>query len=40
MKPNPIIWFEIYVQDMSRAQKFYETLLVRKDGKTSTYARH
>ena len=27
MKPNPIIWFEIYVQDMSRAQKFYETLL-------------
>ena len=26
MKPNPIVWFEIYVQDMARARKFYETV--------------
>ena len=24
MKPNPVVWFEIYVQDMPRAQAFYE----------------
>lgn len=24
---NPISWFEIYVDDMARAQKFYETVL-------------
>lgn len=24
---NPIIWFEIYVQDMARARKFYEAVL-------------
>ena len=24
---NPVGWFEIYVQDISRAQKFYETVL-------------
>jgi uncharacterized protein len=24
MKPNPIIWCEIYVQDMDRAKRFYE----------------
>lgn len=24
---NPVCWFEIYVNDMSRAKKFYETLL-------------
>lgn len=23
---NPVGWFEIYVQDMTRAQKFYETV--------------
>ncbi len=23
---NPVGWFEIYVQDMDRAQKFYETV--------------
>lgn len=23
---NPVGWFEIYVQDMARAQKFYETV--------------
>ena len=24
---NPFTWVEIYVEDMSRAQKFYETIL-------------
>ncbi|MCB0446881.1 MAG: VOC family protein [Gelidibacter sp.] len=24
---RPIVWFEIYVDDMARAQKFYETIL-------------
>jgi predicted enzyme related to lactoylglutathione lyase len=27
MKSNPIGWFEIYVADMARAKKFYETVL-------------
>ncbi|MEZ5535250.1 MAG: VOC family protein [Thiolinea sp.] len=27
MKPNPVVWFEIYVQDMPRAKAFYETVL-------------
>ncbi|WP_020558920.1 VOC family protein [Thiofilum flexile] len=27
MKPNPVVWFEIYVQDMERAQAFYEAML-------------
>lgn len=27
---NPVSWFEIYVDDMSRAQKFYETVLGKK----------
>ena len=26
-KFNPVVWFEIYVDDMDRATKFYETLL-------------
>ena len=26
MKGNPVGWFEIYVQDMPRARKFYESL--------------
>lgn len=26
MKSNPVVWFEIYVQDMARARKFYETV--------------
>ena len=25
---NPIVWFEIYVDDLKRAQKFYETILL------------
>ncbi len=27
MANNPVNWFEIYVQDMDRAKKFYETVL-------------
>ncbi|HMB62761.1 MAG TPA: VOC family protein [Eudoraea sp.] len=23
---NPVVWFEIYVEDLKRAQKFYETV--------------
>jgi hypothetical protein len=30
MKQNPVGWFEIYVQDMARAKKFYESVF---DGK-------
>jgi uncharacterized protein len=26
MKPNPITWCEIYVQDMNRAKSFYESV--------------
>lgn len=26
MRPNPIAWFEIYVQDMPRAKAFYEAV--------------
>ena len=26
MKANPVGWFEIYVQDIVRAQKFYEAV--------------
>ena len=26
MQVNPVVWFEIYVQDMQRAKKFYETV--------------
>lgn len=27
MAQNPVVWFEIYVSDMARARKFYETVL-------------
>lgn len=27
---NPVVWFEIYVQDMTRARTFYETVLKRE----------
>ena len=30
MKKNPAVWFEIYVQDMNRAKKFYESALQSK----------
>ncbi|QEA39644.1 hypothetical protein FGL86_11575 [Pistricoccus aurantiacus] len=26
---NPVVWFEIYVADMARAKRFYETVLER-----------
>ncbi len=26
MKPNPVVWFEIYVNDLARAQAFYEAV--------------
>lgn len=26
-KGNPVVWFEIYVDDMNRATRFYETVL-------------
>ena len=29
-KFNPVVWFEIYVDDMERATKFYETVLGTK----------
>lgn len=30
MKTNPVGWFEIYVQDIDRAKKFYESVLQLK----------
>jgi uncharacterized protein len=30
MKPNPIVWCEIYVQDMDRAKQFYESVFEAK----------
>ncbi len=30
MRKSPAVWFEIYVQDMNRARKFYETVLQGK----------
>ena len=30
MSANPVRWFEIYVQDMDRARKFYEAVLACK----------
>ncbi|MCB1858988.1 MAG: VOC family protein [Gammaproteobacteria bacterium] len=27
MNSNPVVWFEIYVQDMERAKAFYEAVL-------------
>lgn len=27
MSSNPVVWFEIYVDDMPRARSFYETVL-------------
>ena len=27
MASNPVVWFEIYVDDMARAQAFYQTVL-------------
>ncbi len=30
MKNNPAVWFEIYVQNLDRAKKFYESVLQGK----------
>ncbi|MDC1136058.1 VOC family protein, partial [Alphaproteobacteria bacterium] len=30
MKYNPVVWFEIYVEDMKRAKAFYEELVAAK----------
>lgn len=30
MEHNPFVWSEIYVQDMARARRFYETVLATK----------
>jgi predicted enzyme related to lactoylglutathione lyase len=30
MANNPVRWFEIYVQDMERARRFYETVFATK----------
>ena len=27
MELNPVVWFEIYVEDMARAKAFYKELL-------------
>ncbi|MGB5444761.1 MAG: VOC family protein [Psychromonas sp.] len=35
MKSNSVVWFEIYVQDMERAKKFYEAVLEVKLEKMS-----
>ncbi|MDA9129042.1 VOC family protein [Candidatus Gracilibacteria bacterium] len=35
-KQNPVVWFEIYVADMNRAQKFYETVFQTKLEEIST----
>ncbi|HEX2566500.1 MAG TPA: VOC family protein [Burkholderiales bacterium] len=36
MKSNPVGWFEIYVQDMARARKFYEAVFEGKLQKLDT----
>lgn len=36
MKTNPVGWFEIYVQDINRAKKFYETVMQLKLEKLET----
>lgn len=30
MNSNPVVWFEIYVQDMARAKQFYERVFETK----------
>ncbi len=35
MATNPVVWFEIYVQDMARAQAFYEHVLAVRDPSTT-----
>ena len=35
MKNNPVVWFEIYVKNMKRAKKFYESVFGLKLKKVS-----
>jgi predicted enzyme related to lactoylglutathione lyase len=30
MASNPVVWFEIYVEDMERAKKFHENVFQTK----------
>lgn len=30
MKANPVVWFEIYVQNMDRAKAFYEAVFAAR----------
>ena len=34
--PNPVAWFEIYVQDLQRARRFYESVLGITLGETTS----
>jgi len=36
MAQNPVRWFEIYVQDMKRAKKFYESVFKMKLARLNT----
>ena len=36
LKANPVVWFEIYVEDLERAKKFYETVFDTKLGEIPT----
>lgn len=36
MTNNPVVWFEIYVDDMQRARRFYETVLAAPLSKIDT----
>lgn len=36
MKANPIVWFELYVKDMARAKRFYESVFETKLEKLDT----
>lgn len=36
MRSNPVVWFEIYVEDMDRAKKFYEEVFDTKLEKLET----
>jgi len=37
--PNPVRWFEIYVQDMTRAKKFYESVFQTRLSKMESTAK-
>ena len=36
MQNNPVVWFEVYVQDMARARKFYESVFAFKLSRIDT----